>query len=484
MPGNERTLNIELNLRDQPFLKIHEYPLRRREINFVFGESGVGKSIIHRALFGLPMGQLTYQITGAEAMPAEWISGGYYIFQEPSSHLNPAQSLYAQINEGDIDSDLKQEYFSQRLIPNQRFPLFMKQRPTPERPSGGEKQRVHLVGFLKQYRRYIESDQEDALFVLDEATAHLDEMNRNRFFAVLSDLMDEKPATIVLITHDYSVLEWFHDRYPKRYADFHVTEFSRHRAGQLRKRRFKPESFHNWLETLHPMTIKKEADPILTMQSGFQVFDFTLHFERLSQPSELIVRPGQITYLKSESGGGKTTVIRALLGLVPAGRMRADIDGVKIDENTPLSVWRSQIWGRRVATAFQNADEALNPASRVIDIFTELRRDSDEAEILNHIKKLIPRADADFLRRPIRSLSGGQKQRINLLRAMFLDSPILFLDEPLKGMDFSSIRRTLEYMITAAKNGRAILLISHQESIFDRLIPDDWVVQLGKSKTG
>ena len=68
-------------------------------------------------------------------------------------------------------------------------------------------------------------------------------------------------------------------------------------------------------------------------------------------------------------------------------------------------------------------------------------------------------------------LSGGQKQRLNLLRAFALDTPLIILDEPLSALDFESIDRVLGLIREARADGRAILLISHNEDIFDRIVP-------------
>ena len=67
-------------------------------------------------------------------------------------------------------------------------------------------------------------------------------------------------------------------------------------------------------------------------------------------------------------------------------------------------------------------------------------------------------------------LSGGQKQRLNLLRAFALETPLIILDEPLSALDFESIDRVLGLIRDARARGRAMLLISHNEDIFDRLV--------------
>jgi len=73
--------------------------------------------------------------------------------------------------------------------------------------------------------------------------------------------------------------------------------------------------------------------------------------------------------------------------------------------------------------------------------------------------------------RKVWQLSGGQKQRLNLLRAFALSTPMMILDEPLNSLDFESIDRVLALMREAQSRGQTILLISHNEDIFDAGVP-------------
>ena len=84
-----------------------------------------------------------------------------------------------------------------------------------------------------------------------------------------------------------------------------------------------------------------------------------------------------------------------------------------------------------------------------------------------------------FLNRKIRYLSGGQKQRLNLLRALVLEVPVIILDEPLNGLDFKSIMRVIDLLVEKKKAGSGILLISHNEEIFDSIIKEQSIYYLG-----
>jgi ABC-type multidrug transport system ATPase subunit len=83
-----------------------------------------------------------------------------------------------------------------------------------------------------------------------------------------------------------------------------------------------------------------------------------------------------------------------------------------------------------------------------------------------------------FYRRRVETLSGGQKQRLNLLRSLLLDAEVLILDEPLNGLDFLSIRKVIAHLQRRMELGSAMLVISHNEEIFDAITPPDGVYYL------
>jgi len=131
--------------------------------------------------------------------------------------------------------------------------------------------------------------------------------------------------------------------------------------------------------------------------------------------------------------------------------------------------------------AFQHADEALNPHASVEETLrllpvSALRSGEAVVEVLG---RLFDAEEIPQLRgRKVWQLSGGQKQRLNLLRAFALSTPLIILDEPLNALDFESIDRVLALMREAQRRGQAILLISHNEDIFDAVVPSGSVYLL------
>jgi ABC-type multidrug transport system ATPase subunit len=83
-----------------------------------------------------------------------------------------------------------------------------------------------------------------------------------------------------------------------------------------------------------------------------------------------------------------------------------------------------------------------------------------------------------FLKTKVKYLSGGQKQKLNLLRSFILDTDILILDEPLNGLDFESIMKVITMLQAKQKSGIALMIISHNEEIFDAIISKENVYYL------
>jgi ABC-type multidrug transport system ATPase subunit len=169
------------------------------------------------------------------------------------------------------------------------------------------------------------------------------------------------------------------------------------------------------------------------------------------------------------------------MGLFRADKLSAQLSGVTLNEHTPRSFWQKNIWGKKMTMVFQHADEALNPESTVKGVFASLPtlHGKTESQLIEILSELFELNDFGiFLRKKVKHLSGGQKQRLNLLRGFALDTDILILDEPLNGLDFESGGKVISLIQRKQQAGKGILLISHNEEIFDRLVAPENVFYL------
>ncbi|HLF19201.1 MAG TPA: ATP-binding cassette domain-containing protein, partial [Bacteroidota bacterium] len=97
----ERKYDIRIDAGNRQLVAIENFRLARSSVNVLFGESGIGKSLIARAIYGLlDSDELSVNINGRDyaahlnsADTAEIRRNGFFVFQEPSTHLNPMLTL-------------------------------------------------------------------------------------------------------------------------------------------------------------------------------------------------------------------------------------------------------------------------------------------------------------------------------------------------------------------------------------------------------
>lgn len=148
---------------------------------------------------------------------------------------------------------------------------------------------------------------------------------------------------------------------------------------------------------------------------------------------------GRITALKAPSGKGKTTLIRILMGLERADSGR--ILGME---------------GLRISTVFQEDRLCEN-----LSVYANLRLVSDRSE--EEIRFALHALSLSHsVRQKAAELSGGMKRRVAILRALLADYDMLFLDEPLSGLDKELKDRVIAYILEQTK-GKTLLLITHNE---------------------
>ena len=256
---------------------------------------------------------------------------------------------------------------------------------------------------------------------------------------------------------------------------------------ELKLNDFKPEHYTNWLRSQEHEKISsvqvQAKQPLLRVESGIEVFGRRLVLSRDrtgNRSCPLEINPFTMVYLKAPSGVGKTTFAKSIMGLIKTQHLTIALNGLSLTEETPKRFWQSRVWGKQMAITFQHADEALNQNSTWRGTLSGLPSKKSITEDSDRMMRILFEADLNerFLNTKVKYLSGGQKQKLNLLRSLILDTEILILDEPLNGLDFESITRVLLMLKEKQKTGKGILLISHNEEIFDAIIPEEHIYYL------
>ena len=198
-----------------------------------------------------------------------------------------------------------------------------------------------------------------------------------------------------------------------------------------------------------------EARPLVEVRGVRAGYNGTTVLEDI----DLTVYERDFIGLLGPNGGGKTTLLKVLLGMVTPERGAVTILGrpprearhrigyvpqsVEFDSRFPVSVWEVAQMGRlgvrRVLHRFRAEDREI------------------VAESLRSVEML------GLARRPIGALSGGQRQRVYIARALAAQPSILLLDEPMASVD-PQVRTHLYELLLRINERIAIVMVSHDVS--------------------
>jgi peptide/nickel transport system ATP-binding protein len=197
------------------------------------------------------------------------------------------------------------------------------------------------------------------------------------------------------------------------------------------------------------------------------------------------IQRGQTLALVGESGCGKSTVARLLVGLYEATRGGFEFDGQ--DAHATFKTPAGRKLRRRIQMIFQDPYASLNPRWTVEDIIAEplLEHDilKERAALRQRVGELLQSvglSPLDMVKFP-HQFSGGQRQRISIARALATEPEFLVCDEPTSALDVSVQAQVLNIMKDLQrKQGLTYLFISHNLAVVRHVSDQVGVMYLGR----
>lgn len=420
---------------------VTEFPAH--QFTLLTGPSGTGKSTLLQLMAGLlPLpknsGTISYDHVALSSLPVGTRSKRVaMMFQNPNQQFAmdtvEHELVFAlenqQVAAGEIED---------RIIQALTFVGIQKlQHRQLNHLSGGEKQKVALAVIVA-----MDSD----VILLDEPFASVDPQARQNLIDRLVELRDQYGKTIILADHDYAGYDAVVDNVVQITRDHQLSRLPKAQWAQFFAA-FRPQPLPSWPAPAPEPTPLFQLDQVALTQGDHQ----------LLVPTTLQLHAHRNTLITGANGTGKSTLFEALVRLTTyQGTIR--YRGKDIQKS------RRKRYARHVALLFQDAEaqffnitvaEELAQSQKYAygDYFTP-------AKIKDALTQLNLAGRDDQV---IYTLSEGQKKKLQILLMLIMQSPVLLMDEPLKGLDLKSIKALVTLLnTTLAATQQTLIIISHQ----------------------
>ncbi len=412
--------NLFVSFKNFQAVKGVSIALKPAEFVALIGNSGSGKSTVAQSILKLHR-NATYKgdiylkktnLMKLDEKQLQQVRGRKIsmIFQEPMTSLNPLHTAGAQIMEV-----LKLHHM--KATKEEVFRLLKLVELTdceriynsyPHMLSGGQRQRVMIAMALAA---------KPFLLIADEATTALDVTVQAEILSLLKRLQRKLKLAILFITHDQSIVRKMADRVYVMKSGLVVST----KMPFVNKPRLKPFE-------------EGEGRPLLEVKN----LNVSYGAFKAVQNVSFSLKKGQTLGIVGESGAGKSSLVQALMRLVPS------TGEVLIDKDNFLTLEGKNLFKKRadIQMVMQDPAGSLNPRLTVFDIVQEglkihqpRLKSKERLALVEEVLLSVGLNPSLLLSRYPHELSGGQKARVALARVLILKPKILILDEVMASLD-------------------------------------------------
>jgi peptide/nickel transport system ATP-binding protein len=456
----------------------------------VIGESGSGKTVTMKAVIGTlphPAGRVlggSIRFQGRELLTLtrserDRLKGTdiSIVHQDPLTSFNPVFTIGQHLDDVLRYADRRLGAATDRAGRQRRVETTLRQvqlneperilRSFPFQLSGGMRQRV-LIAMALLHR--------PQLLIADEPGTALDVTTQDEILRLLNQLVSEEHLTLLMVTHNLAVVRQTADYVYVMQAG-RIVEHGPTRAIFEAPRAPYTQQLLAAIPPLYGTRVQRRealtTDAFITASDLAKRFVSPRHWLEPARPPVTAVRGatlsvcrGDIFGIAGESGSGKTTIARMIMGLLPPTSGRIEIDGRSIEDLRADPAFR-----HRIQIVYQNPASSLNPRRTVAETLAvplAFARSARRGERADRTRALLAQVElpAHFASRYPHQLSGGQKQRVAIARALAVEPEILVLDEPTSSLDVS-VQKTIIDLLLALRTqlGLTYLFISHDLSL-------------------
>lgn len=424
------------------------------EFVLLLGDSGCGKTTITRLINALAPDFYGGELTGDVII--DGMNTKEYTIQELSHSVgsvfqDPRSQFFAMDTMGEIAFSCenaglpREESISRVKRAVRQLKIKKLLGKSVFKLSSGEKQ---LIAIASIYAR------QPKIIVLDEPSANLDNNSIEMLKSRLS-LLKEQGHTIVVSEHRI--------HYLKELCDKVIII----KNGRIIKKISGDEFRSLSNSSLNKMGLRSiNLDEIKRDKQDFESKELTLELENIcfnyKNSNELLrdvnlkLHKGEILGIVGKNGKGKTTLLEIICGIRKQTSGNIRINGKKYKPKERLE---------HTYFVMQDSDYQLFTETVEKEIYLGSKKVED-IEVKG--AKVLEQMDlSDYVDRHPASLSGGQKQRLCIAVSYMKDAEIICFDEPTSGLDYKSMRRVADLMQSLAKQGKAIIVTTHDHEFLN-----------------